>query len=262
MSKRIVCYGILAVFFGISLAWHAAPAAGPTTAPSPPTTLPAKAPPQDPSVAVPQGVEKTSKRDSYLKQHEDLVNFAKAGHIDVMFLGDSITAGWSGPGKEIWTKTYAPLHAGNFGVGGDETQNVLWRIDNGETVGIHPKVVVLMIGTNNVKPVCDPKAIAGGVTAVVKDLRAKLPDTKILLLGIFPRGQKADVYRDHIKAINTIIAKLDDGKTICYLDIGDKFLQPDGTIAKTIMADFLHPTASGYKIWAEAMHDKLDEMLK
>jgi lysophospholipase L1-like esterase len=181
----------------------------------------------------------------------------------VLFLGDSITAGWHTLGADVWKERFQndKYQPANFGISGDRTQFVLWRIANGELDGIHPKALVLMIGTNNgEKPAED---IARGVTAIVGAIRAKLPDTKILLFGIFPRGEKADdPIRAKLKAVNAILAKLDDAQHVFYLDIGDKFLQPDGTISQSIFVDFTHPSAEGYKIWADAMQPKLDELLK
>ncbi|HLJ91788.1 MAG TPA: platelet-activating factor acetylhydrolase IB subunit [Gemmataceae bacterium] len=204
----------------------------------------------------------------WVKRHEGFVDMARKGNIDLLFLGDSITDAWGGPGhnpkspgNELFTKEFEPLHAANFGIGGDRTQHVLWRIENGELEGIHPKVVMLMIGTNNT-PVDSAADIAAGVTAIVKEIHKRSPQTKILLLGIFPRGPKPNKLRDKIKDVNTIIAKLDDGgKTVKYLDIGDKFVQPDGTISSQIMPDALHLSAQGYKIWADAVKDPILELM-
>jgi lysophospholipase L1-like esterase len=194
---------------------------------------------------------------------------AKQGGIDVLFMGDSITDFWRNRGSNVWNQYYAPMHAANFGISGDRTQHVLWRMDNGELDGIHPKVVVLMIGTNNTGKERDkktprnsvPEAIEG-VQAVVADIRTRLPDSKILLLGIFPRGTLDDPQRAQVALINTVICKLDDGKMVKFLDIGSKFLDADGTLPKTVMPDLLHPNAHGYQIWADAMNPTLEAMLK
>lgn len=198
---------------------------------------------------------------SFLAAHE---RFLKRGQepAQVLFLGDSITAGWGNRGKETWKKRYEPLQAANFGIGGDKTQNVIWRIDNGELDQIRPKVVVLMIGTNNASAWA-PEETAAGVTTIVEKIKQKLPESKILLLGIFPRGEKPDdARRQKNIQVNEIISKLDDGKTVRYLDIGKTFLQPDGTLSKEIMYDFLHLTEKGYEMWADAIQPLLDEMLK
>ena len=205
----------------------------------------------------------------WVARHEGFVQEAKKGGIDILFLGDSITDFWRNRGSNVWTKYYAPRHAANFGISGDRTQHVLWRMDHGELDGIKPKVVVLMIGTNNTGKEKDtgknrnsvPETIAG-VQAVVRELRAKLPDSKILLLAIFPRGTLDDPQRAQVAVVNTVIAKLDDGKMVRYLDIDPKFLEADGTLPKDIMPDLLHPNERGYQIWADAMEPALDEMLK
>ena len=156
----------------------------------------------------------------------------------------------------------------NFGISGDRTEHVLWRIDHGELDGIHPKAVVLMIGTNNTGREKNGHLrnsvpeIVQGVTAVVNDIRSKLPDSKILLLGIFPRGELDDPQRAQVALINTVIAKLADGKTVRFLDIGSNFLEMDGTLPCSVMPDLLHPNLHGYQIWADAMEPTLSEMLK
>ncbi|HVU33213.1 MAG TPA: platelet-activating factor acetylhydrolase IB subunit [Opitutaceae bacterium] len=211
---------------------------------------------------------------NWMKRHESFLKVAQQGGIDVLFLGDSITDFWRDPGPRrgglaVWNREFAPLHAANFGISGDRTQHVLWRIDHGELDGIHPKVVVLMIGTNNtgfehdkVTPRNTPAQTIEGVKAVVDAIRSKLPDTKILLLAIFPRGARADdPQRAQIAIINQAIAGLADGTHVRFLDIGPKFLQPDGTLTTDIMADHLHPTEKGYEIWAAAMKPTLMEML-
>jgi len=204
----------------------------------------------------------------WVERHEGFVAEAKKGGIDLLFLGDSITDGWRTKGKAVWEKQYAPRRAANFGIGGDRTQHVLWRMQHGELDGIKPKVVVLMIGTNNTgkdqdgKPRNTTPEIIEGVTAVVNGLRAQLPQSKILLLAVFPRGEKGTPIRDQLKEINTALAKLDDGKMLKFLDIGAKFLESDGTLPKDIMPDLLHPNEKGYQIWADAMEPTLAELLK
>jgi len=200
---------------------------------------------------------------NWMSRHEGFVEQAKKGGVDILFMGDSITDNWRSKGVNVWNKYYAPQHAANFGIGGDRTQHVLWRIENGELDGIKPKVTVLMIGTNNSNN--DPAAdIAKAIKMIIDDIHAKLPDTKILLLAIFPRNKPADkpAQLETIKQVNDIIAKYDDGKTVKFLDIGPKFLGEDGKVHEDVMADFLHPTEKGYQIWADAMNPTLDEMMK
>ncbi len=175
------------------------PSPTPTPAPTPaPAPAPAPAPdkPADPPVAkrepappAPATVPAT-RPGAWMQQHEKFLDRGKKGPVDLLFLGDSITAGWNGA-REIWTRSYAPRQAANFGIGGDRTQHILWRLDNGEVDAIRPKVVVLMIGTNNVGS--NPEAeVADGVGAILDRLKAKLPATKVLLLGLFPRGSNRD----------------------------------------------------------------------
>lgn len=197
------------------------------------------------------------------ERHERFLNQAKKGDVDVVFLGDSITHGWENEGKEAWKKHFEPLKAVNFGIGGDQTGHVLWRITAGkELEGITPRVAVIMIGTNNMGG-HSAEQIAGGVKAIVTELQKQKPDIKILLLGIFPRSPKAeDKIRDKIKATNAIIAKLGDDKKVVYFDIGEKFLDKDGTLSKDIMYDFLHLTPKGYDIEAEAIKPAIEKLLK
>ena len=200
---------------------------------------------------------------NWMSRHEKFVAQAKRGGIDILFLGDSITDFWRTKGSNVWNQYYAPRHAANFGISGDRTQNVLWRIENGELDGIHPKVTVLMIGTNNSKS--DSAAdIAGAIGMIIDQIHSKIPDTKILLLAIFPRNKPKDTPQslETISEVNTQIAFYDNSDTVRFLDIGAKFLGPDGKVHKDVMADYLHPTQKGYKIWAAAMEPTLDAMLK
>jgi lysophospholipase L1-like esterase len=203
---------------------------------------------------------------NWMKMHERFLEQAKKGNIDLLFLGDSITQGWlgrNGQGEgpiEVWDRYYVPRNAADFGIGGDRTQHVLWRLDNGEVDGIKPKVVVLMIGTNNVGS-NSADEIAEGIKAIVAKLRDKLPESKLLLLAVFPRGEKPGPAREKIAAVNESISKLDDGKMIKYLDIGKSFLNEDGTISRDVMPDFLHLTRKGYRIWADSMEPTLWSLL-
>ncbi len=213
------------------------------------------------------GTQPAPRDDRWVKRHEGFVAEAKKGGIELLLLGDSITDAWRGAKqKALWDEFYAPLKAANFGISGDRTQHVLWRLQNGEMEGIQPKAVMLMIGTNNIgqrNPETPASAIAG-VKAIVKEIHARSPKTRILLLGVFPRGEKPDhPHRAMVKEINAAISKLDDGgKTVKYLDIGEKFLQPDGSITREIMPDFLHLTPKGYRIWAEAVKEPIAELMK
>jgi lysophospholipase L1-like esterase len=209
-----------------------------------------------------------TEKANWVARHEGFLAQAKQEKFDLVFLGDSITDGWRTRGSNIWNKFYAPRHALNLGISGDRTQHVLWRIEQGELDGVKPKVVVLMIGTNNTgkekdgSPRNSTAETIEGVTAIVKQLRAKLPGSKILLLAVFPRSTADSPQRAQVKEINTAIAKLDDGKMIKFLDIGKVFLDADGSIPKTIMPDLLHPNDKGYQLWADAMETTLAGMLK
>jgi lysophospholipase L1-like esterase len=194
----------------------------------------------------------------WMELHHRFVERAKTGHVDLLFLGDSITQGWNE--NEVWKRFYAPRNAANFGIGGDRTQHVLWRIKNGELDGIKPKVAVLMIGTNNAGS-DTPAEIAQGITAIVRELRQRLPETRVLLLGVFPRSEKPDSLRDRLKSVNEKIAKLDDGEHVRFLDIGKTFLEQDLTIPKAVMPDFLHLSRLGYRRWADAMEPALWSLL-
>ena len=198
---------------------------------------------------------------NWVKRHEGFVERAKKGDAEILFMGDSITDGWRK--QQLWTDKYEPMKAVDFGIGGDKTEHVLWRMENGECEGIKPKVVVLMIGTNNTGRNSAPE-IVEGITAIVQDFRKRLPGSKILLLAVFPRGEKAtpNPGREKLAKVNAIIAKLEDDQHIFFMDIGGKFLQPDGTLPKDIMPDALHPNEAGYQIWADAITPKLTELMK
>ncbi|HEX4052728.1 MAG TPA: platelet-activating factor acetylhydrolase IB subunit [Tepidisphaeraceae bacterium] len=201
----------------------------------------------------------------FKKDHEEFLQRRTQGKIGVLFLGDSITEGWHWWGKEVWPKYYPQMDAANFGIGGDKTEHVLWRIDNGELDGISPKVLVLLIGTNNIGYTADE--ILKGDEKIIQEIHDKLPNTKLLILGIFPRGAdptdaKVAEMRDKIKTVNEGLAKLDDGSKTRFLDIGDKFLGADGTIDPSVMKDALHPTPAGYEIWADNMNPLLDQMMQ
>ena len=190
------------------------------------------------------------------------------GPCDIAFIGDSITQGWEGNGKEAWAKYYGNRKCLNFGVGGDRTENVLWRFENGQLDGLKPKVAVLMIGTNNSNKNRDgaeaysESEILEGVQAIVKQIRERLPDTKVLVLGIFPRGQTFSTQRGKLLQINQALEKLADGEMVHYLDFGSKLIENNGAIDRKVMPDFLHLSPAGYEIWGAAIEPKLKELLK
>jgi beta-glucosidase len=184
------------------------------------------------------------------------------GQAEIIFVGDSITQGWEGNGKEVWAKYYAPRHALNLGIGSDHTQHVLWRLDHGNLDGLKPKVAVVLIGVNNIPDDHNsPRQVLEGVTSVVRKLREKLPETKVLLLGIFPFREDFCAQRAKALQVNQALHKLDDGQWVRFLDIGHLFIQPDGRISKDMMHDFLHLSPTGYRLWAEAMEPDLAALL-
>lgn len=206
-------------------------------------------------------VKPVPRAGGWIKRHESFNKRVAQGECDLIFIGDSITQGWERNGKEVWTKFYGERKAVNLGIGGDRTQHVIWRLDNGNLYRIKPKAAVIMIGTNNSRN-NSSEQIAEGVAAIVSQLRKKLPDTKILLLATFPRGaDKNDKLRLVNEGANKIVAKLDDGEHVHYLDIGPKFLTDDGTLTREIMPDLLHLSPKGYTIWAESIEKKLATLL-
>jgi len=203
-------------------------------------------------------------------RHEGFVERAKQGDIDLLFDGDSITDFWGTTGKPVFDKYFGAMKVANFAISGDRTEGLLWGLKNGEGQGFSPKAIMLMIGTNNtgtgntaVLQAASGPEIAEGVGAVVMEMQKDFPNAKILLLAVFPRGADAtDAYRQKNEAANKLIAKLHDGQHVFYLDIGPKFLDANGTLTREIMPDLLHPSAAGYEIWAEAVKDKLAELMK
>lgn len=221
--------------------------------------------------AVPATIKPVPKQNEewWMKLHQSFLDRAKKKDVDLLFLGDSITQGWGE--NATWKRYYGPRQTANFGISGDRTQHVLWRLENGEIEGINPRVAVLMIGTNNIGS-DTPEEIAEGVKTIVTRLREKLPTTKVLVLGVFPRAM--DRSNDFIKKsdqakpsetpvkINEMIAKLDDGKMVHYLDITKSFLNEEGNIPKTLMPDYLHLSDAGYRVWAESIEPTLWDLMQ
>jgi lysophospholipase L1-like esterase len=254
MHRRLVPAVAVVVAFLMTSSLLRAQATEPTTKPLPP---------QEADVAAIKFDAKTGKPNSaFMKMHAQFVEQAKKGGVGLLFLGDSITQQWHKQ-QEMFDEHYGNYKPANFGIGGDRTQHVLWRIENGELEPpMKPKVIVLLIGTNNSKD--DPaEKIASGIEKIVSTARDKT-GAKILLLAVFPRGEtpeKAAQQRATIKAVNERIKKLDDGKNVRFLDFGDKLMNPDGTISKDIMPDYLHLSKDGYQIWADAIDGPLKEMM-
>ena len=193
---------------------------------------------------------------------------AEDKNIQLLFIGDSITQRWS-IAPDVWKQYYGKWDAANFGDGGAYTQNVLWCVENAGLESIHPKVTVLLVGINNIYHGnhYTPGQVAAGIKKIVDTIHQKMPETKVLLLGIFPyyRGSDKDSApsRETSAAVNAILKTFDDGAKTRYLGLWDKFLEPDGHgVSKEILPDGLHPSAKGYQIWAENMQPLLEEMMK
>jgi lysophospholipase L1-like esterase len=201
----------------------------------------------------------------FAAKHQANVEVAKQGDAELLLMGDSITDFWrntEGPfaGKAVLDRHFGQWKIANFGIAGDTTQGVLYRLQNGEGQGFTPRAIMLMIGTNNTARNTAAE-IAEGIGAVVLELQRDFPQAKILLLGVFPRGRPGDPVRTTIADINRTIAKLHDGNKVHYLDIGAKFLDASGTIAPDVMSDLLHPGPKGYEIWAQAVKEPLTKLM-
>ena len=203
----------------------------------------------------------------FVAKHQANLEVAKQGDANLLFMGDSITDFWRNPegsgnyaGKPILDKYFGQWKVANFGIAGDTTQGVLYRLKDGEGRGFNPKAIMLMIGTNNTGR-NSAAEIAEGIGAIVLELQRDFPNAKILLLGVFPRSRANDPVRATIAEINQTIAKLNDGNKVQYLDIGKGFLDADGNIPTDIMSDGLHPTTKGYEIWAKAVIEPLTAMM-
>ncbi len=246
------------VMVGIACARAQAPATTAPAASSPAPVAPNVAEPAD--VASPN--HPTSAGHLTTFHNRVLQQIKKDNKMQVVFLGDSITQNWS-KAPEVWSKYYGNYDAANFGDGGDYTQHILWRIENGELDGISPKVVVLMAGVNNLYHLKNtPEETAAGIKKIIETIHQKLPQTKVLLVSVLPfnRGLKDGFAK--ATATNAIICKFDDGKKTRYLSLSEKFLNPDGTVSKELLKDGVHPGPEGYQIWAETMQPLLLEMMK
>lgn len=217
--------------------------------------------------SIPQSVSTTpahrNGEEWWKSRHEKCVEITKKGGVDVVFLGDSITQGWEGDGKAVWQKEFSTLKAANFGFSGDRTEHVLWRLENGEIMGLDPKLIVIMIGTNNLgHGSSNESQTADGVKMIVSKLRKGLPNAKILLLGIFPRGATAeDVLRKKVADATQQFKGLDSDPSVTFLDIGYAFTRHNGTLRTKLMPDLLHLTPDGYEIWAKAIKPTMMDLL-
>lgn len=196
-------------------------------------------------------------------RHEARVEEARRRNHTLIFLGDSITQGWETKAPAIWNAYYAHRNAWNLGFSGDRTEHVLWRLDNGEIEGQTPKVVVVMLGTNNTGHRKDPpEHTAEGIRLILERLSSRMPDAKVLLLAVFPREERPDGELRRLNdRLNERLRAMADGQRVVFLDIRDELLKPDGTLSREIMPDLLHPSLEGYRIWARAMEPTLARML-
>ncbi|NQV23081.1 MAG: acetylglucosamine-6-sulfatase [Rhodopirellula sp.] len=197
------------------------------------------------------------------RHDQKLADLKKMEQVDLLMVGDSITQGWEGRGKNVWAEYYVPRNAFNIGFSGDRTENVLWRLQHDAVKGISPKLAVVMIGTNNTGHRQDPaEETAAGIKAIIAELQKQLPKTKILLLAIFPRGAKTDDPLRKLNAeINEIIADFADDQKVYFLDINSEFLDDDGTLPRSVMPDLLHPQEAGYATWAKAMDPTIAKLM-
>ncbi len=203
----------------------------------------------------------------WAKRHATVTKLTAERQASLVFIGDSITQMFGGaphdrsqPGKAVWEKFYARRNATNLGFGYDYLENTLWRLRHGELDGAKAKVIVLHIGTNNAGK-NTPEEIAAGVRAILDEIQQRQPRAHVVLMAIFPRGAKPDAMRAKLDTTNRLLAQFAAAGRVTFLDIGAKILQPDGSITREVMGDFLHPTAKGYEIWAESLEPILAKLL-
>jgi lysophospholipase L1-like esterase len=268
--KKLSCFLAPALVGLVSLAIAQTPA----PAPSVPAAAAMPAIAATPAVVDASAAIPKTGNARFFELHEKFLARGKSGPIGVVFLGDSITEGWS-KAPHIWERYFGKYQPANFGIGGDQTQHVIWRIENGELDGITPKAVVLMIGTNN-SGQHTGEQIAEANRKIVELIRQKIPGVKVLLIAILPRDARRNndgqiteaVIADTAKRVaandraNALLAKMDDGVNVRFLNTNAIFLGRDGRIPFAIMPDQLHPTAAGYQLWAEAIDKPLAELMK
>lgn len=189
----------------------------------------------------------------WYRMHADDIDIAEKGESKILFIGDSIIQGFESKGAKYWNEHFAPLGAANFGIGGDMTQNVLWRLENGGIGNLLPERIIILVGTNNFGHSNEnPAQVYVGMRAVVHKLKEAFPSAKLLLMAVFPRKEESDdPDRDTIKDLNDRVQRMEYLDDVTYLDIGNEFLLEDGRIPKSLMPDFLHPSEEGYGIWTD-----------
>lgn len=200
-------------------------------------------------------------------RQQPFVDTVRKVNPEVLFIGDSITHHWQTRGLPIWNKYFTRFRPGNLGFGGDRTQHTLWRIRSGILAGLAPKVVVLLIGTNNLgfEPKSttlrnQPAEIVEGIAAVVTAIQQELPTARILLLSILPRGAEDSLFREQLTVVNAGIARLHDGETVQVLDLAAAFLGTSRRLPEELMPDLLHPNEKGYEVFARALVEPLEKL--
>lgn len=255
-SPRLLASLVFTLAFGLASASALlAQTAAPVPAAAPEATKPAQ-PPRTPESAVTPTIKNENRHAEFLARIQQ-------GPIDLLFIGDSITDFWPRKGEWTWLK-FARYNPANFGISADRTEHVLWRLLNGELDGISPKVVVMMIGTNNLGQCPDEKVewAAAGVKRLLDVVQEKLPRTKILLLAVFPRATASSPLRARVNELNQHLRTFADGERIHFLDLGASFLDVSGEIPAEVMPDKLHPGPKGYDLWYAAMAPTLDALMR
>ena len=216
---------------------------------------------QDPKPAAIVPVPQTE--SWWTARHEHILARVRQGNVDLLLIGDSITQGWDDEGRRIWDAYYGRRRAVNLGFSSDHTEHVLWRLNHGEIDGIAPKLAVVMIGTNNTGARHDPpEETAKGIQAILTILRTRLPVTKVLLLGVFPRSaSENDPFRRLNAAINDRLRAYADNQQVFFLDLSRHFLDDRGRLSQDLMPDYLHLSGHGYQVWAEGMEDMIRTLM-
>lgn len=200
----------------------------------------------------------------WLDRFQEFSSITASGKAQVIFVGDSITQGWAGYGRETWSAEFAPMGAVNYGIGGEEAQHALWRLRNGELDGATPSLGVILLGSNNIAAHADhsPEEVAHGVALCVAEFQKRTPNAKVLVLGVLPR--EAGIVPElmpRITQTNQFLSKLADGKQVYYLDIGKAFLDADGHVNQELMPDRVHPNAQGYVVFAREIAPTIHKLL-
>ena len=199
----------------------------------------------------------------WTKRHNEKVREAGAGDVGMIMIGDSLVHNFEKRGRQLWYLYFGRYQPLNLGFNADLTEHALWRLQNGELDGISPRLAIIMIGTNNGGLRRDaPQNTVAGIAAIINEIRIQLPDTKVLLLGVFPRGalRKHPLRKLNAK-VNQVLPELAEEPAVRFLDISDIFLDNKGRLHRNIMYDFLHPTVAGYQLWAEAISPTVLEMM-